>query len=166
MEDRFPNGISNMKRLLWGALLLSGCHVGVSYTGVGWGYWGYRGYGGHIMGAYSTSHGETGIVWNTPQEANGGPAPSQVVRNDTPVEGSDGTFGFQRTGNADVEIHRLSGLLAQKCKVDKYGYDETQAVCGNTRLLLRRDDEHVYMLCAAGTDRKACETTWVGILGG
>jgi hypothetical protein len=86
------------------------------------------------------------------------------MRNDEPVEGSDDTFGWKRTGNADVEIHRLSGQLSQRCKVDKYGYDETQAVCGGIRVLLRRHDVHVYLLCAPGTDRKACEQTWVGVM--
>jgi hypothetical protein len=150
-----------MKRLFAGLYLLSGCYASVHYHAVGWGYWGY-GYG-HASGAFSTSYGETGIVWNAPQGAN---APPAVMQNDEPVEGSDGTFGFRRTGNADAEIHRLSALVAQKCKVEKYGYDETQALCGNMRVLLRRDDRHVYLLCAPGADRKACERTWVSVLGG
>ena len=154
-----------MKRLLLvGCALLAGCHASVSYQHVGWGYWGYGGYGGygHSTGAFSTSHGSTGIVWNAP--AGTGP-PHAVVQNDAPVEGSDGTFGWKRTvANADAEIHRVSGLLTKTCRVENYGYDETQAACPSARLLVRRDDTHVYLLCARGTDRKACEQTWVSVL--
>jgi len=138
---------------------LVSCYASVSYRAVGWGYWGY-GYG-HAAGAFSTSYGETGIVWNKPQ---GAASPPPQMQNDEPVEGSDGTFGWRRTGNADVEIHWVSERLAQKCRVEKYGYDETQALCNATRVLLRRDDVHVYLLCARGSDRKACEQAWVVVL--
>ena len=140
--------------------ILVGCYASVSYRHVGWGYWGY-GYG-HSTGAFSTSYGETGIVWNAPQ---GGPAPHAVVQNDTPVEGSDGSFGWKRkVGNADAEIHRVSALLTKTCRIETYGYDETRAACPNARVFLRRDDADVYLLCAQGTDRKACEQTWVTVL--
>lgn len=95
-----------MKRLLF--FLLASCYASVSYHPVGWGYWGY----GHSAGAFSTSYGSTGIVWNQPQ---GVPAPHEVVQNDTPVEGSDGTFGWKRTvSNADAEIHRVSTRASRR----------------------------------------------------
>lgn len=139
-------------------LFLCGCYASVSYHTTGWGYWGY----GHGTGAFSTSSGETGIVWNAPQ---GQPAPHPAVQNDVPVEGSDGTFGWKRSvHNADQEQHRVSALLAKSCAVQQYGYDETRAACANARLILRRDDQNVYLLCDQGVDRKACEQTWVAVL--
>jgi hypothetical protein len=157
---------SRLKRFLFvlglgvglASAFVAGCYASVSYHPVGWGYWGY----GHSSGAFSTSYGSTGIVWNQPQ---GVPAPHAVVQNDTPVEGSDGTFGWRRSvGNADAEIHRVSALLTKTCRVEKYGYDETQAACPSARVFLRRDDANVYLLCAGGTDRKTCEQAWVSIL--
>lgn len=144
---------------------LAGCHVGVTYTHVGWGYWGYSGYG-HGTGAFSTSHGETGIVWNAPSGPDG--APAAVLQNDTPVEGSDGSFGWKRlAGNADYEIHRVSEAMVRAgCTVGQYGYDETKATCGAVPLLLRRDAATVYLLCVAGTDKSACQRTWTHVLGG
>lgn len=151
-----------MKRAL--LVMVAGCYASVHYHSVGWGYWGYGWYAGHAGGNFSTSYGSTGIVWNAPQPPPGQSDPPEVMRNDEPVEGSDGTFGWRRNGNADVEIHRVSEQLARACQVGKYGYDETQATCGNVPVYVRRDDVHVYLLCAAGVDRKACETTWVSIL--
>lgn len=154
--------------ILFSLAALAGCHAGVTYTHVGWGYWGYSTYG-HGMGAFSTSHGETGIVWNAPSAAGGaGGVPSPVLQNDTPVEGSDGSFGWKRiAGNADHEIHRVSEALVRAgCTVGQYGYDETKATCGAVPVLLRRDAASVYLLCAAGADKGACQQTWTHVLGG
>jgi hypothetical protein len=154
-----------MKRTTIAGLLLAltACHFGVSYTHVGWGYWGYSGYG-HGTGAFSTSYGETGIVWNAP---GGAGAPPPVLQNDTPVEGSDGTFGWKRAAaNADFEIHRITEALARaQCNVVSHEYDETRAVCGDVPMLVRRDSSRVYLLCGAGAQRGACQQAWVRVLG-
>jgi len=153
--------------LLLGALALSACHVGVTYSHVGWGYWGYHGYG-HGTGAFSTSYGQTGIVWNAPSPPPGGAAPPAVLLNDTPVEGSDGSFGWKRVAGqtADYEIHRLSEALVRGgCTVGTYQYDETKATCANVNVLLRRDAGNVYLLCAPGVQKGDCQATWTRVLG-
>ena len=144
---------------------LAACHVGVTYTHVGWGYWGYASYG-HGTGAFSTSYGETGIVWNAPGGA-GGAGPPAVLQNDTPVEGSDGTFGWKRiAGNADYEIHRVSEALVKAgCTIGQYGYDETKATCGAVPVVVRRDASTVYLLCAPGAQKGDCQATWTRVLG-
>jgi len=137
--------------------LAAGCGVRVHYT--------YRGYAygyGHYYG-YSTSHGSTGIVWNQPAPA--APAPQVVATGESEVVGSAGSYGWEKTCNADVEQHRLSEQMAKKgCTFESYGYDETRAVCGGVRVLLRRDATHVYRLCPAGTDRQVCMNAWGPVL--
>jgi hypothetical protein len=90
--------------------------------------------------------------------------PSAMVRSapgDTEVRGSDGTFGWQRTCDADVTIHEISERMARTgCELQSYGYDETRATCEGVPLLLRRDARHVYRLCPPESDRAACTAAW------
>jgi hypothetical protein len=136
--------------------LSSACraHVGVggvTYTSAS--------YGGHMDGAFSTSSGSTGIEWNPPAPA-AGASPNEIA-----VQGSDGTFGWQSTGNADVEIHKLSEALPRAgCAITEYKYDETKATCGEVSILLRRDATRVFRLCAPGTDRNACTQAWAAVV--
>lgn len=149
------------------AAALAGCGVRVHYTARGYAY-GY----GHYYG-YSTSYGSTGVVWNAPPPQPvivGAPPPpagpaTVVVRGDVEVVGSDGSYGWMRACDADVEIHRLSEQMARKgCAFESYGYDETRAVCGGVRVALRRDATHVYRLCPPGADRAQCGGAWGAVL--
>lgn len=136
------------------ALASCRAHVGVggvTYTSAS--------YGGHMDGAFSTSSGSTGIEWNPPTP------PAGAAPNEVEVKGSDGTFGWQSTGNADVEIHKLSEAITRAgCAITEYKYDETKATCGPVEILLRRDATRVYRLCASGTDRKACAQAWAAVV--
>lgn len=143
------------------ALTATGCGVRVHYMHRGYAY-GY----GNYYGRYSTSHGSTGIVWNAPS-----PPPQPVViatpvaTGEIDVTGSDGSYGWSRTCNADVEIHRLSERMAQKgCTFESYGYDETVATCNGVSVRLRRDATHVYRICPAGTDRQQCVAAWAPVI--
>jgi len=146
----------------------TGCGVRVHYTQRGYAY----GYGPAVHYAYSTSYGSTNIQWNPPSPPPPATPPATVVTytqptyaGETEVTGSDGSFGWQRTCNADVEIHRLSEKMAQRgCTVDSYGYDETKATCSGVKVELRRDATHVYRICPAGSDRGACQAAWAPIL--
>jgi hypothetical protein len=143
------------------AAAATGCGVRVHYTARGYAY-GY----GHYYG-YSTSHGSTNIVWN--QAAPPPPAPNVVampaVGGESEVQGSDGSYGWAKTCNADVEIHRLSEQMAKKgCQFESYGYDETRAVCGGVHVLLRRDATNVYRLCPPNTDRGVCQNAWAPVI--
>jgi hypothetical protein len=90
---------------------------------------------------------------------------ARVAPAESDVEGSDGTFGWQRTCNADVAIHELSARMARKgCQIESYGYDETMATCDGAQLLLRRDATHVYRLCPAETDHAECKEAWARVL--
>jgi hypothetical protein len=139
--------------------LIAGCAARVHYTYRGYAY----GYGYH-HGAYSTSYGSTNIQWNQPAM----PAPTpytQPAGAEIEVSGSDGSYGWQRSCNADVEIHRLSERMAQRgCQFESYGYDETKAMCAGVHVVLRRDATHVYRLCPAGVDRAACQAAWAPVI--
>jgi hypothetical protein len=143
-----------------GALASTGCSVRYHSYGYGYGYrtaWGY--------GGASTSYGATGIVWNPPSRP--APAPRQATSGEVLVQGSDGTLGWQRPGNADVEIHRLSAAMTKPsagCQVSTYQYDETRATCNGVPVLLRRDATNVYRLCAAGVDQNQCAAAWAPVL--
>ncbi len=140
---------------------MAGCGVRVHYRGGGYAY----GYGHHY--GYSTSGGTTGIVWNQPAPAAPAPnvAPQQTSTGEFAVTGSDGSYGWEKTCNADVEIHRLSEQMAKKgCQFQSYGYDETRAICGGVSVLLRRDATHVYRLCPPNIDRAQCMNAWAPVL--
>jgi hypothetical protein len=110
---------------------------------------------------------EGGVAYVPPPAPPAPPAPPPPVRirGEVEVQGSDGTFGWQRTCNADVAIHELSERMARKgCQFDSYGYDETQATCEGSRLVLRRDATHVYRLCPSDADRGACREAWAHVL--
>jgi hypothetical protein len=145
--------------LILAAAAMAGCGVRVHYT--------YRGYAygyGHYYG-YSTSHGSTGIVWNQPAPPPNVIAAPAPATGELEVTGSDGSYGWEKTCNADVEQHRISEQMARKgCTFESYGYDETRAVCGGVHVLLRRDATHVYRLCPAGTDKQVCMNAWAPVL--
>jgi hypothetical protein len=150
-----------------GALASTGCSVRYHAYGGGYGYgphyrtaWGY--------GGASTSYGTTGIVWNQPTPAPApAPRPAPARAGEVLVRGSDGTLGWQRAGNADVEIHRLSAAMTRQgtgCQVTTYQYDETRGTCSGTPVLLRRDATNVYRLCGPGVDEGTCAAAWAPVL--
>lgn len=142
------------------ALMATGCGVRVRAHYA-------HGYGGtvHYYGGHSTSHGSTNIQWNQPAPAPVVVAAPQANGGEREVNGSDGSYGWSRTCNADVEIHRLSEQMAKRgCQFESYGYDETRAICGGVRVLLRRDATNVYRLCPSGTDRGVCQNAWAPVV--
>jgi hypothetical protein len=118
----------------------------------------------HHHWTYSTSYGSTNIPWSQPATpVNAAPAPN-VNSVDIEVTGSDGSYGWQRSCNADVEIHQLSEQMAKHgCTFESYGYDETRAVCSGVHVLLRRDATHIYRLCPPSTDRAVCTNAWAPV---
>lgn len=142
-------------------LCLGACHVRAGYGG---------------WGGYSTSYGSSGVVYNEPTA----PAPPPPVATTTvaapapaaqgplgaEVQGSDGTFGWRATGDEAMFTRANEALVRFGCRVDSAQPTETLAECaGGVKLLLRRDPSHVYRLCATGTDRAQCLTTWTQIGG-
>jgi len=150
------------------AAFSEGCGVRVHYTYRGYAY----GYGRHqYYTATSTSYGSSGIAWNQPSPApapnpvNAAPAPQNAQSGDVEVTGSDGSYGWQRSCNADVEIHALSEKMAKRgCQFESYGYDETKAICSGVHVLLRRDATNIYRLCPPNAERAVCQQAWAPVI--
>ena len=80
------------------------------------------------------------------------------------VKGSDGSYGWRaRAANIDEAYgHAVSLAEMHGCMMDSRD-GEARADCGNARILVRRDREHLYRLCVAETDRNQCAETWAVI---
>ena len=137
--------------LLSALTALAACHH--SYRG---GVYVGRPYGAYGGGAYgsvrTTSYGSSGIVWNTPSR--------HVV--DEPVSGSDGTFGWRSPSTApEAELQRTTESMVRiGCVVQESTPTESRAECYGVQTLVRLDAGDAYRLCAAGTDRGVCASTW------
>ncbi|HSQ63731.1 MAG TPA: hypothetical protein VLM85_10980 [Polyangiaceae bacterium] len=147
-----------------GLLLTTGCYARSRHAG----YYGY--YGG---GAYSSSYGSTGVVYNQPQPVPPPPqAQGQVVVQQPGVagegiSGSDGTRGWRVVSQAPTNdlqhIVQLAGRAS--CQVEGMNNFEFRGSCtGNVHVIVRVDQQNVYKLCAPGTDPNACAQVW-GLIG-
>lgn len=98
--------------------------------------------------------------------APGPPAPiaAQPINLGNGVKGSDGSFGWRSRAANVEEAYSHAVALAEMHGCTMLSRDaEARANCGGVGILIRRDPEHLYRLCDAGTDRDRCARTWATI---
>ena len=89
------------------------------------------------------------------------PVARQPINLGEGVKGSDGSFGWRaKAANVDEAFGNSAARAEMLGCVMLSREAEARADCGGVRILMRRDQEHLYRLCEVGTDRGRCAQTW------